>query len=375
VSRPLLPRVLRRARFEAGRPLRLARNGRRWAEIRRTPPAAEGVRVFYGHDRLPGPDDVVYGGQVKFQLLAEAFPNAPRDFNVVYLGSSSIPLDAARLVRLARRRGALFVWNQNGVAYRGWAGEGFDRINRPRLPLFHDADHVVFQSAFCKLGTDRFYGERSGSWEILHNPVDTARFAPEASRRPRPLTLLLGGNQYQRYRLETALEAVAVLRRDRPDARLLVGGELSFAVDAAAQTAALVERLGLREAVELLGPYTQREAPGLIRRADVLLHTKYNDPCPTIVLEAMACGLPVVYSASGGVPELVGDDAGIGIPAPLDWERDHPPDAGALASAVLEVALGLEQRGAAARQRAVDRFDARRWIARHRELFEELRAR
>ena len=75
-----------------------------------------------------------------------------------------------------------------------------------------------------------------------------------------------------------------------------------------------------------------------MQSADILLHTKYNDPCPTVVLEAMACGLPVVYSASGGTPELVGDDAGIGVDAPLDWEHDHPPAPEALAEAVLVVA-------------------------------------
>ena len=66
------------------------------------------------------------------------------------------------------------------------------------------------------------------------------------------------------------------------------------------------------------------------------------------------------------------DEAGIGVPAPLDWERDHPPAPAALAEAVCALAERLDERSSAARARAVERFDARRWIARHRELFEEL---
>jgi glycosyltransferase involved in cell wall biosynthesis len=85
----------------------------------------------------------------------------------------------------------------------------------------------------------------------------------------------------------------------------------------------------------------------------------------------MACGLPVVYSASGGTPELVGADAGIGIEAPLDWEQDHPPTAEQLAHGILTVAGALADRSAAAREQAL-RFDARAWVERHRQLFTEL---
>ena len=85
----------------------------------------------------------------------------------------------------------------------------------------------------------------------------------------------------------------------------------------------------------------------------------------------MACGLPVVYSASGGTPELVGDDAGVGVPAPLDWDRDHPPDPEELAKGVTRVAAGLADYSPAARTRAL-RFDLRPWVDRHREVFERL---
>jgi len=342
----------------------------RWAEIAAAAPRRDGVAVSYGVERMPSPGDVVFGGHVKFALLDEALPNAPRDFNVLYLGSSALPIEASKLVDLARRRGAAFAWNQDGAAYPGWYGDGWQLVNEPRAKLLHEADHVFFQSAFCKLSADRFYGERHGPWEVLHNPVDTQRFVP-AERPDRPLTLLLGGNQYQRYRLEAALAALPLVREERPDARLLIAGALSFSAEAVRQTAELLERFGVADAVELVGAYTQAEAPALMRRADVLVHTKYNDPCPTVVLEAMACGVPVVHSASGGTPELVGDDGGVGIPAPLDWERDHPPAPEQLAEAVLAVAAALPTYAAGARARSL-RFDAKAWIDRHHTVFTEL---
>jgi glycosyltransferase involved in cell wall biosynthesis len=351
---------VRRARNALALRRALVRQSERWNAIAATPARRGEIAVSYGLERMPAPSDVVYGGHVKFSILDEALPNAPRDFNVLYLGSSALPLEASKLVGLARRRRVAFVWNQNGVAYPGWYGDGWQLVNAPRAKLLHDADHVFFQSAFCKVSADRFYGEREGPWEVLHNPVDTRRFQP-AAHGTRPLTLLLGGNQYQRYRLEVALATLALVRRERPDARLLVAGELSYA------SAVIVDQPG----VELLGPYTQADAPALMQRADLLLHTKYNDPCPTVVLEAMASGLPVVYSRSGGTPELVGADAGIGIDAPLDWDQDHPPAPEKLSDAVLRIATRLADHSAAARERSL-RFELRRWIDRHHTVFTEL---
>lgn len=336
-------------------------------------PRATGALVFYGVD-LAAADEVTQGGIVKFQRLAEALPNTPAGFNVLYLGSSSMPTAAHLLVRLARAKGAAFVWNQNGVGYPGWAGPAYDRVNAPMRRALHAADHVFFQSEFCKMSSDVFLGERKGPWEILYNSVDTAVFTP-GKPPPAPLTLLLGGSQYQWYRFETAIRTLAALRRERPDARLLVSGALSWTSDrdaAAAEARALVRKLGVENGVEYVGRYSQLEAPNVLRRAHIMLHTKVNDPCPSAVIEAMACGLPVVYSATGGVPELVGDDAGIGVPTALDWSRDIPPSPDELAAAASAVAERIEEYRAAARERAVQRFDIRPWIERHRKVFAEL---
>ena len=341
---------------------------RRHEAIARGAPARDRVALFYGHDRIPAADEPAHGGTVKFQHLARVFPNEPDAFNVLYLGSSNRPADSSELIRLARERGAAVVWNQDGVAYRGWHGPGWSRVNEPLAEGVHAADYVFFQSEFCRVSSDLWLEGRKGPAEVLPNPVDTETFMPAATRPDRPLTLLLGGNQYQRYRFEAALGALRLL----PEARLLVAGRLSWDPDPRAVRRELGGLLApVEERVELLGAYSQADAPALYRRADVLLHTKYNDPCPTVVLEAMACGVPVVYSRSGGTPELVGDEAGVGVEAPLDWDRDHPPAAEELAQGVERVRERLPDYAAAARERSL-RFDAKPWVERHREVFERL---
>jgi glycosyltransferase involved in cell wall biosynthesis len=134
----------------------------------------------------------------------------------------------------------------------------------------------------------------------------------------------------------------------------------------------LLEELGLGGRVDVLGRYPQRDAPAVFRRAHVLLHTKVNDPCPSVVIEAMASGLPVVYPRSGGIPELVGDDAGIGVPHPDTWERDEPPEPEALAAAIEQVLGDRERYAATARSRAVERFALEPWLDRHAALFQDL---
>jgi glycosyltransferase involved in cell wall biosynthesis len=346
-------------------PARVGRYSRalwRWCRLllpgrRRRP----GVRVFYGHDRVPGEGEPVAGGTAKFQRLAVRFPNRPTDFSLLYLGSTWLPRDLRPLLSLARRRRVPIVVNQSGVAYPGWAGAATEEINRPFRDALLGADHVLYQSEFCKRSADEFLGKPNGRWEVLYNAVDVGHFAPAPRAPDGPPVLLLGGDQTQAYRLELALQTLAQL----PDARLLVTGRL------VSDPEPLLRQLGIADRVDFAGRYTQRNAPALFRRAHLLLHTKVLDPCPSLVIEAMACGLPVVYAASGGTVELVGDEAGVGVPHPIDWNRDEPPSPDALAAAVGTV-LGDRDRYARAARRRAERFALGPWLERHAVLFEAL---
>jgi glycosyltransferase involved in cell wall biosynthesis len=323
-------------------------------------PARDEIAVFYGHRLLPAPGEPVEGGMVKFQRLQAFFPNRPRDFNLLYLGSSSLPADDQAVIRLAKRRRAPILLNQNGVAYPGWAGAKTQVLNDRLRTVLRRADHVIYQSDFCKLAADRFLGEAPPAWEVLRNAVDTREFTPADEPPPGGPVLLLAGDQTQPYRLGTALRTLALL----PDVRLLVTGTLIE------DGQALAEQLGVAGRVLFTGRYAQRDAPSVYRRAHVLLHPKVNDPCPNVVLEALASGLPVVHSQSGGTPELVGE-AGVGVGSETTWEQDVPPAPELLAAGIEHLLARLDEYRSAARARS-EQFDFAPWVERHRELFGEL---
>ena len=240
-------------------------------------------------------------------------------------------------------------------------------MNRTLRRALHAARHVLYQSEFCKRSADEFLGSPTGAWEVLYNAVDVERFTPSPTEPAGGPVLLAGGDQTQgAYRLELALRTFARVLADHPDARLIVTGRLL------ADPARARWELGLEDRVAFVGRYRQADAPSLYRRAHVLLHTQMNDSCPSVVLEAMACGLPVVYPASGGTVELVGDVGGIGVEHEASWDRLVPPPAEAMAAAVTRVLDQLPAYSALARGRVVERFPLDPWLDRHAELFREL---
>lgn len=327
------------------------------------------LRLFYGGAR--GGD--LGGPQVKIKRLSEYFPESRWQYNVAYLLSNAPYLSAAAINWLKMRRIPV-VLNQNGVFYPGWYGGDWLKMNAFMATAYHRADYVFWQSDFCRRAADRFLGKREGSGEILFNAVDARhRFRPAEKRPDRPFTFLLTGriDAHMSYRVESSIAGLRAARDAGLECRLLVAGRMDDRALAASQN--LAGKLGVTANVEFRGAYTQATAPAIYQSADAYLMTKYLDPCPNTVLEAMACGLPVLYSASGGVPEQVGADAGIGLPVPEKWDDVMcTPSPEAIGAGMVDVARNARVMGSAARRRAETEFEITRWIARHREVFQQL---
>jgi len=314
------------------------------------------------------------GPLVKVRRLQEHFPEARWGYDLVYLLSNAAYLPDYAL-RLLKQRGIPIVHNQNGVFYRAWYSGDWEAQNRRMAISYLAADWVFYQSEFCRRAADRYLGSRAGSGEILYNAVDTSRFAPARARqdagRDGHCFLITGViDEHLYYRLESTIAGLKLACDGGLDARLVVAGRVD--PEAQARASAMSERLGLTGRIRFTGPYSQEQAPDVYRAADAYVMTKHNDPCPNTVLEALATGLPVLYSDSGGVPELVGTEAGIALPCAEDWETPRTPSAEAIGEGMWRIAGNHAAFAAAARQRAVERFDIAHWISCHRAVFERL---
>lgn len=335
-------------------------------------PRRQALSVYYGGARLGD----VGGPLVKVKRLREYFPEALWGYNLVYLLSNTPYLPGIALDILKQRRIPI-VHNQNGVFYKAWYAGDWAAQNRRMACSYHAADWVFYQSEFCRRAADRFLGTRTGRGEILYNAVDTAHFIPHRrfpAMARRDFELLITGkiDKHLYYRLDSTIKGLKIARDDGLNARLRVAGW----VDSEARNRAenLAQELGLTASIDFTGAYTQEQAPEIYRGADAYVMTKHNDPCPNTVLEALASGLPVLYSDSGGVPELVGTEAGVALACPEDWDMTHAPEPVVVAAGMLRIAAAHGTFAEAARRRAVERFDIKHWIERHRSVFQQLLA-
>jgi glycosyltransferase involved in cell wall biosynthesis len=138
------------------------------------------------------------------------------------------------------------------------------------------------------------------------------------------------------------IDAFAELHRQCNDVRLTMAGEGSQRRKIAARAKAL----NVGGAYRYHGVYTRPEdCRAFMENLDVFVMPSFSEGTPNSIVEAMACGKPIIASEVGGIPDMIGDDAGLSVPA---------GDTKALTIAMLRLATdaGLRQRlGHAARAR------------------------
>lgn len=213
------------------------------------------------------------------------------------------------------------------------------------------ADQVIYQSAFSKQMADRFLYCRRGNYRVVHNGVNLSQFCPGSPREGRR-RLLSAGTLRDEYMLGTVLPVFECLRK-RYDLELLVVG--SMAPICQQQIHEYLENYpDAADRVKVVGPVTNSDLSHWLHEADVLLHPRLGDWCPNVVIEALACGLPIVCGSWGGTAELVGDAGVVVTTGEWTYGDNFVTD---LSAGVETVLAELEQSKFKARSRAESMFD------------------
>lgn len=249
---------------------------------------------------------------------------------------ASLWLQRGRQLRSAGYDVLLVSWAYPDAAAAGWLAR---RLKIPYVVKVHGSDLNVqaeypmrrrqirsaLRGASAVVAVSRALAEKAVSIgadparvSVIYNGVDSALFYPgsrcEARARLQlstdaPLLLYVGNLKASKGCLDL-LEAFPAVLAMRPLAQLAYVG-------AGPCWAALLERaaaLGCVKRVRLIGAIPHAALGDWFRAADLLCLPSHNEGVPNVVLEAMACGTPVVATRVGGIPEVVPDYAGILVP-------------------------------------------------------------
>jgi len=178
------------------------------------------------------------------------------------------------------------------------SGEAEDHLHRWRrsaIPTIRLADALIVPSAYLV----RVFARVGLEAKPIYNLIESDRFRFRERRPLRPV-FLCNRNFEKHYGVDRVLRAFAIVQKRIPEAELIVAGDgpERFALEQ------LASELCLKNA-QFTGRVGHDRVVELYDSADVFLNGSEIDNQPLSILEAFACGLPVVTTDAGGIPDMV----------------------------------------------------------------------
>jgi glycosyltransferase involved in cell wall biosynthesis len=191
------------------------------------------------------------------------------------------------------------------------------------------ADRIVFVSQAMTRHAIDTYGVRPERCATVVNGINTAVFHPQDRTRSRQAldlpadapVIVYVGRLIEAKGLRELVASVTKLRQTRPDLRTILIGEGPYRET----LKGLITDAGQQDHIILAGGQLPERVAQYINGADVLTLPSWSEGYPNVLVEALACGCPVVATNVGGIPEIVTAANGLLVP---------PKDAGALAAAL-----------------------------------------
>lgn len=334
----------------------------RWSAYRRVPrvEVVDGMRICHPR-RLALPRRILFTRQWRFHLRAlERCDLAVPDLVHAHCAYP----DGRAAVEYGARHGKPVV-----VTVHGFDIKRLPRLDprwrRLTVEALERADAVVAVSRDLRNDVLKL-GVRAEKVRWIPNGVDCRLFSSGASPRTPGeggWRLLYVGRFVEQKGLRVLLETLALIRRRRSDVSLtLIGGHP--ATGTSEPFLEQVGALGLSDCVEFRDAVPPEEMPRHMAGSDLVVLPSFYDSFGIVLIEAMACGLPVVATRCGGPEEVVDDRAGRLV------ETGDANDLAAGILAVIDRYSGYDRQ--AIRRVAAERYDYREVVGQIYELYEEV---
>jgi glycosyltransferase involved in cell wall biosynthesis len=236
----------------------------------------------------------------------------------------------------------------------------FDKINRL---IYSSSDLIVSLYDEARSSQIRL-GAPAERVSVIPNGVDVARLGRLARRADTDETIRIGmvGRVVPVKDVHAFIESAKVVAETIPNAEFLVIGPLEEDAPYVERCRQLIAALEMGDRVRLTGYQPPED---YLSTLDLVVLTSLKEAQPLSVLEAMGCGIPVIASRTGSLPEML-EEAGV-----LVWPRDVQ----GFAEAMIRLARDRELRrrmGAAARERVARHYDQRRNLEQYRAVYQQL---
>jgi glycosyltransferase involved in cell wall biosynthesis len=275
----------------------------------------------------------------------------------------------------ARRKGIRIVQRLDGMNWlhkkRPTGFRHFLRSERMNLQLSFTrrffADAVVYQSKFTRDWWNTVYGSLKTPHTVIYNGIDLAEFQPGQNtyQSGDEIRLLVvegsfkGGHERDLYNAVDAANSIAA--HSQTPVRLMIAGKVPDAYKDGLDVDSGVK-------IDWLGMVQHADIPELDRSAHLFFPAEINAACPNSLIEALACGLPIIGYATGSLPELVGEDGGLVVPYNSDYWNLEKPQSAPLAKAALDILHHHADYQKSARTRAEKHFSTEEMVEKYRHM-------
>ncbi|KAE8164911.1 hypothetical protein BDV40DRAFT_98906 [Aspergillus tamarii] len=221
-------------------------------------------------------------------------------------GHASLSSFCHEAILHARTMGLRTVFTDHSLF--GFADAGSILTNKLLKFTLSDVDHVICVSHTCKENTVLRASLDPLMVSVIPNAVVAENFRPlEQGEPPRPIgpndiiTIVVISRLFYNKGTDLLIATIPRILSSHPNVRFIIAGSGPKAID----LEQMLERNVLQDKVEMLGPVRHEEVRDVMVRGHIYLHPSLTEAFGTVLVEAASCGLYVVCTRVGGIPEVL----------------------------------------------------------------------